>query len=293
MVVCANPLLNLVYRGAIQSGHINRVNEIECHAEGKGVNVARVLSRLGHRVILTGFAGGHSGAWLRDMVKAEGIEDCFIETRAPLRMGFMGGSSDPHHPTSVLPHGFTLTDNECGRLQDRIRTRLNEVQLLIISGSSPDPEKSRLYIDPIRSAREAGIPCWLDAHGTALKTALAEDAIPDLAKPNRDEWSESSLWGRIPELHITDGDQPAEIRLPGSGTFRIHPPQLKQVNPIGSGDCYLAGLAHARMLGYSALESLRWASAAGAANATRADVAMISLAEIKAQFDQVRIESLE
>jgi fructose-1-phosphate kinase PfkB-like protein len=292
LVVCANPLLNLVYRGEVRTGHINRVSNIECHAEGKGVNVARVLSRLGHRVILTGFAGGHSGAWLREIVARDGIEASFIETQAPLRMGFMGGSADPHHPTSVLPYGFPLTDTECQRLQDNIRARLGEVQLVIISGSSPDPEKHWLYIDPIRSAHQAQVPCWLDAHGAALKTALSEGAVPDLAKPNREEWLESTLWGQIPELHITDGDQPAEIRIPGSGAFRVHPPQLNQVNPIGSGDCYVAGLAHARMKGYTLMDSLRWASAAGAANALREDVAMITPAEIEAQLHQVQIASI-
>ena len=291
LVVCANPLLNLVYRGEVRTGQINRVSTIECHAEGKGVNVARVLSRLGHRVILTGFAGGHSGTWLREIVERDGIEASFIQTQAPLRMGFMGGSADPHHPTSVLPYGFPLTDTECQLLQDTIRARLSEVQLVIISGSSPDPEKPRLYIDPIRSAHKAQIPCWLDAHGSALKTALSEGAIPDLAKPNREEWSESTLWGAIPELHITDGDQPAEIRLP-SGAFRVHPPLLNQVNPIGSGDCYVAGLAHARMRGYPLIESLRWAAAAGAANALREDVAMITPEEIEAQRSKVRIESI-
>ena len=61
IVVNTNPLLNLLRRGPIQLGTINRVPNLEAHAEGKGVNVARVLGRLGHRVIVTGFAGGHAG----------------------------------------------------------------------------------------------------------------------------------------------------------------------------------------------------------------------------------------
>jgi fructose-1-phosphate kinase PfkB-like protein len=60
-------------------------------------------------------------------------------------------------------------------------------------------------------------------------------------------------------------------------------------NPVGSGDCYLAALAHARLTGMALTDQLRYAAAAGAANAARIDIARIAPADIRALVDDVQI----
>ena len=40
--------------------------------------------------------------------------------------------------------------------------------------------------------------------------------------------------------------------------FRVTPPRIVELNPIGSGDCYVAALAHARLRGLSLREQLRY-----------------------------------
>lgn len=290
LIINTNPLLNLVHAGSVVPGRINRVASMAMHAEGKGVNVARVLARLGHAVILTGFAGGHSGAWLRDLVRAEGIEDAFVGSAAPVRVGFMASCDQQDHPTTVLPNGFPVTPEECTALSRRVIDLLGRVRLVIISGSVPDPVANSLYAEILALAHAAGIPCWLDAHGLALDRALAGSHPPALAKPNREEYEQSRHWGGVEELHITDGGGPIEVRLRQGDRWRARPPVLQQVNPVGSGDCYVAGLAHGWLHGWSVEQRLRFASAAGAANALRQDVALITRDGIAALLDQVRVE---
>jgi len=293
LVINANPLLNVVYPGTIHTGEINRVPFLEMHAEGKGVNVARVLSRFGHPVTVSGFAGGHSGAWLRDLIRLDSVEDAFIDTRQPLRVGFMGGSSRQDHPTSVLPQGFRVTVEECDQLIHLVRQKLSSHRLMIISGSVPSPEANMLYIKLIKMAQSFDIPCWLDVHGSALDITLGSGIAPDLCKPNLEEWGESTHWGSVPELHITDGSQPVRISSRTEGHWTVAPPNIQQVNPIGCGDCYLAGLAHGWLEGYCMEGRLRIASAAGAANALRTDVAMISPEDVEPLLDQVSIRRIE
>ena len=184
LVINTNPLLNLVHQGPIEIGVINRVPGFTMHAEGKGVNVARVLSRLGQSVTVTGFAGGHSGAWLKDLVREEGITEAFVEPLAPMRVGFMASPSEFAHPTTLLPSGFHVTNEECQQLFDRVDQLLTpEIGLMIISGSVPTPEVAPLYPRLLALAVQHGTPCWLDAHGEGLVQGWAGSTPPSSQNP--------------------------------------------------------------------------------------------------------------
>lgn len=291
LAVNANPLLNLVYAGDFRPGTVNRVAAMTMAAEGKGVNVARVLARHGHAVVLTGFAGGHSGAWLRQLVRAEGIHDAFVETAALLRVGFMAGGAEGH-PTTVFPAGFPVTPADCAALLHQVDGLLGSVRLVIASGSVPDPAAEPLYADLLTLCARRGVPCWLDAYGPAMSRALESAVAPGLVAPNRQEWAQSRGWERVGELHVTDGPAAVEVINRGNGRWRVFPPAIRQVNPVGCGDCYLAGLAHGWLSGLPREGRLRYAAAAGAANALRQDVAMIGPAEVGPLLDQVRVEAL-
>lgn len=292
LVINPNPLLNLVYAGAFTPGAVNRVPAMEMHAEGKGVNVARVLARHDRCVALVGFAGGYSGAWLRNLIRAEGITDACVETAAPVRVGFMASSDAEVHPTTVLPGGFPVTAEECRVLLGQVAGLLDHVRLVIASGSVPDPAADDLYVRLLELCRRRAVPCWLDAYGPAMQQALRGSALPDLCKPNREEFAHSPHWHRAVELHITDGAGAIEIEHQTGGRWRVVPPAIRQVNPIGSGDCYVAGLAHGWLAGMGMGERLRYAAAAGASNALRQDVAMIGPADIVPLVDSVAVERL-
>jgi fructose-1-phosphate kinase PfkB-like protein len=293
LVVNANPLLNLVHRGAYQPGAVNRVAVLEMTAEGKGVNVARVLARHGHAVALTGFAGGHSGRWLRELIRAEGIHDEFVATAAPLRVGFMATAEDQDHPTTVFPNGFPVTPDEYRRLLERIETLCSRARLVIASGSVPDPQTDGLYAELLTACQRRAVTCWVDAYGTAMEHALAGAVAPALAKPNRQEHQPHFRWERVAELHITDGAACIEIQEHGVPRCRVRPPPIAQVNPIGSGDCYLAGLAHGWLQQWELPRRLRYAAAAGSVNAGRTEVALVSAADVERLLEAAAIEWLQ
>lgn len=292
LVINANPLLNLVHAGNFVPGAVNRVPHLAMMAEGKGVNVARILARHGHRVVLTGFAGGHSGAWLRELIRAEDVKDACVETAAPLRVGFMASGPDADHPTTVFPNGFPVTPAECQALLDQVKTLLGSVRLVIASGSVPDPAAEDLYAQVLSLCAERSVPCWVDAYGPCMRRALAGPVAPALAKPNRDELEPSLPWERVDELHITDGGGAIQVIHRHEGRWRVIPPGIRQINPVGSGDCYVAGLAHGWLEGFAFEERLRYAVSAGTANALRQEVAMIASDDVMPLLDRVRLERL-
>lgn len=292
LTVTANTLLDHVAESDLPSGAVSRVAAFTTVAGGKGLNVARVLARHGHRVVACGFAGGACGAALADLVAADGIEPAFTTTLAATRLGFVavhpaGGS------TALLEDGFAVAAKEIGALVQRVRSLLGGCALVVVSGSVPDPACSGLYRLLLDACALVGTPCWIDSYGPVMEEALAHARPPDLVKPNRQEYGRGGRkWVASPEAHITDGGSEIRVRHP-QGRFRVTPPRIKERNAIGSGDCYLAALAHGRLLGWALTDQLRYAAAAGAANAARSDVARIAPADIAALVDGVGVEEVD
>lgn len=287
LVLTPNTLLDHFAVGGFTAGAINRVTHFTPIAGGKGLNVGRVLARHGHRVIACGFAGGDSGERLRDLVAADGLEPAFTRTAARTRLGFC--VANPAGPTSAaVEDGFAVDPAELSQLVRNVQARLIECQLVIASGSVPDRTCQALYRLVLAACAQHGVPCWVDAYGPAMIEALSGGNPPTLCKPNREEYARDRAWLASPEMHLTDGGAAVHVRHP-QGRFRVVPPVITQINPIGSGDCYLAALAHARLTGLPLPEQLRYAAAAGAANAARADVARIGPHDITALADQVSV----
>ena len=164
--------------------------------------------------------------------------------------------------------------------------------LVIVGGSVPDPVANGLYAEICTSCHELAIPIWVDSYGEAMDETLQGAHPPHLAKPNREELASSQAWQRVSELHITDGPQRTERHAP-EGNFELRPPQVEEVNPIGCGDCYLAGLAHGVLSGWEPSQRYAYAAACGAAKAQRWDVAMIDPgSDIDRLADQARVTPL-
>ncbi len=280
ITITANPLLDQLAHVAIAPGKSVRVPAIGFIAGGKGINVARVLSRHGHAVVALGFAGGATGAIYTDLVEADGIETGFTPTKARLRIGWMAVDPDRGGSTAVLEGGFAVRASESADLLRRLRRHLDHADMVIAGGSVPDPSCDDLYRLIASACHRAGVPFWLDAYGEAMERALDGPHPPALVKPNRQEYGRGGRrWAQPAELHLSDGAAEVRVRTP-TGRFRVVPPPVREVNPVGSGDCYLAALAHARLSGADLPAQLRYAAAAGAANAARADIARIGPEDI-------------
>ena len=291
LTITANPLLDHLADAAITAGEVHRVERLAAVAGGKGLNVARVLAAHGHRAIAVFFAGGRHGETLTELVASDGLEPVPVPTAASTRIGFLAVDPDTGSTTSLMEQGFRVTARENGALLSALRRRLAEADLVIASGSVPDPACAALWRMVCDLCAHAGKPCWLDSYGPAMDAALAGPNPPALVKPNRQEYGRGGRrWAAPAELHLSDGAGAVKVRSPQARLVAV-PPRIKERNPIGSGDCYVAGLAHARLSGWPLERQVAWAAAAGAANAARADVARIGPADIAPLVDQVRIES--
>src|SRR3954451_24411287 len=86
-----------------------RATETRVDCGGKGFNVSRMLAALGAESIALGFAGGHTGAMLRDGLAALGIETDFVQIGGETRTNVSIVMTNDGHYVKVNEAGPTIS----------------------------------------------------------------------------------------------------------------------------------------------------------------------------------------
>ena len=68
---------------------------------------------------------------------------------------------------------------------------------------------------------------------------LSGSRLPHLVKPNRQEFNEHPAWLEVEHCHLSDGAAGVRLKT-GERYYRITSEPIVEINPIGSGDCYLS-----------------------------------------------------
>ena len=98
LTVTMNPSIDTRYQlDKLVIDDVNRVTP-EKTAGGKGLNVSRVLLQLGDDVLATGLLGGHMGAYMAELMDADGVKNDFVpiagETRICLNILHEGNQTE-------------------------------------------------------------------------------------------------------------------------------------------------------------------------------------------------------
>ncbi|MBP2000152.1 tagatose 6-phosphate kinase [Paenibacillus shirakamiensis] len=303
-------------------GEVMRVKDFLAMAGGKGINVARVLSQLGHRqVTATGFVAGFNGQFIVQDVQKSGIQSEFVEISGESRLCLNFMNQNDHTSTEIIEAGPEVQLAYENRMKDKIRHLARRDQLLIFSGSIPKGCRPELYLELIDIAKQAGAEVFLDASGQPLLEGMK--AGPHFIKPNEDEirpWlnanefesevpldasthSEESLkkvYGQvlrqlsvtysIPQVIVTLGSRGAIAQIHDT-QYRILTPAVNVLNPVGSGDAFVAGYAYAYTQQLPVEQCLRYATACGSANAMNPAAGFISMDDVRAVLKDIVIES--
>ena len=166
------------------------------------------------------------------------------------------------------------------------RPEVRSDDLLLISGSLPDSVPASVVAEILEIGREAGARTLVDIHSEALRVAYG--SRPWMLKCNRRELLEllgasdidarlgvvelAAEMGRIRDhgievVVVTMGAEGA-LLVDADGAVHAVAPRISEVNPTGSGDLLLAGLAVGIEEGQAPREAIALGVACGTAGAT-------------------------
>lgn len=263
---------------------------------GKGNNVARALNGLGQLARPLTFLGGATGSLCNQLMREDdGLDPIVISSIVQTRTILTVRTGDTSTQTAFFDPDPSITESEASLLLSVTETLLKSgnVRAITLSGSSPSPDTHTVYGDCTRIARTHGVPVLVDTYGPALRHL--GDAVPDVLQLNLKEIA--GLLGRDqnsmtdPEIFqwlsgwisrgtklavVTRGPDPILAATTG-GFFELAPPSLEVVNPIGSGDCFMAGLAFGLIHNMATADHLQFAAACAVANAMVWDAGAITI----------------
>ena len=306
MIIClgATPALQRVMTfERLKFDEVNRASATTASIAGKSINVAKVLSALGERVIAAGFVGGTPGATMRQELDRRGIAHDFIDVAPPTRTCVTVIDRSSGAQTELVEESQPVDPMAYEQLFHRLDALLPGASLLVLSGTLTPGAPMGFYARCTQLAREHRVRTIIDAHGVELIQAIRHGA--NLVKPNRSELARmlevdpadaSALRQaatRLFAFHRTT----AVITLGREGAwafdadqwFTVKIPQVNAVNAIGSGDSVAAGLAAALSRRQSFEGALRLGMACGVANALTELAGEVRPADVQAILPQIQI----
>lgn len=289
----------------IVKGEVVRAKKVQNTAGGKGLNVSRVIRLLGEEVTATGFLGGHSGNFISDKLLELKIKDKFVRVKGETRSCLAIITKDLAQ-TEILEPGPIVEEDEIQRWRETYDEILDNTSIVCASGSLPKGMMSSTYKEIIEKANLKSVKFLLDTSGEALVKGI--QGKPFFIKPNIDEIkmitgesinSDSDIVKIIDKIHgrgvefifVSLGSKGSLVGYKGK-KYRVQVPKVKAINPVGSGDSTVAGVAVALHRGYNIEDTIVFASACGTANAMEEQTGYVNLDIVNKIKTEIKINML-
>lgn len=270
------------YLPEFRTGGLNRSEKVHYYPGGKGINVSRVLKRLGVDSIAYGFAGGFTGQFIQDFLAAEDVRTDFIDTGQVSRINIKIKAAEE---TELNGPGPELNTSHLQELKEKVEN-IKPGDWFVLSGSIPDSLPISYFKSLGDILLRQDVRFVLDTSGKALTELI--NSRPFLIKPNMEEL------GELFQTTIKDKEHAAEcaFQLTAKGVANVivsmgadgallvdreaayfaEAPTGKMVNTVGAGDSLVSGFIGALSKGSSKTEAFRYGIASGSATAFSDDL---------------------
>lgn len=250
--VTLNPSIDYIVRVTdIELGQLNRADSQDKYPGGKGINVSRILQRLGTPTTSLGFIGGFTGDFIQKTLQNEGIICDFTTIKSDTRINIKLKATSETEINGQGPH---LNTQDIHDLKEKL-SRIQAGDIVVLAGSLPTQLPIDFYNQLIEIIKEKQADFVIDTTGDSLLKALVHQ--PLLIKPNHHELAEifqtqfTSVTDILPygqklldmgaqNVLVSMGKDGA-LLFTSDGNYRSTPIEGTLKNSVGAGDSMVAG----------------------------------------------------
>lgn len=299
--VTLNPSIDYIVRlDKVLIGSVNRMDSDDKFAGGKGINVSRVLKRLGIENTATGFIGGFTGKFITDTLEEEGISSHFVEVEQDTRINV---KIKADAETEINGPGPEISSQKLEELE-KFLSSLTSGDTVVFAGSSPKNLGNIVYKELIGLTRKTGAQVVCDFEGQTLLDSLEFE--PLLVKPNNHELGD--IFGiKLESLDqiesyarqiLNKGAQHVIISMASDGALLVtrdgayfaKPIKGNVKNSVGAGDSMVAGFTGEFVRSGDVIQAFKWGVACGTATTFSDDLATADY--IKEIYEKVEVEKI-
>ena len=280
LTITLNPALDVLTTiDRVSDTHKMRCGPVLKHPGGGGVNVARVLHRLGASCVAVYLAGGVTGERHHQLMRDEKVRCHLVPIAQETRESFSAHELSTGHDFRFVLPGPEVAAAEYDACFDFVAHHMPQ-QFLVISGGLAPGIPTDFYARLTALAKSKGVRVVLDTNGPALHAALKEGVF--LFKPSLRELREltgqdlpdPASWKAAAQQLIRDGKSDVvAVSLGEDGAMLVtatqawYAPSLKVAvqTTIGAGDSFVGGMVWALSQGEGLEKAFQAGMAAAAA----------------------------
>ncbi|AQR95787.1 1-phosphofructokinase [Clostridium saccharoperbutylacetonicum] len=278
--ITLNPSLDYIVKvDSFKVDKLNRTEEEQIYAGGKGINVSIVLTNLGVENKALGYVAGFTGDEILRQVKNHDVDCDFIKLENGISRINVKLKSDGE--TEINGSGPEITEDNLKALFEKL-SHLEKGDYLVLSGSIPGSVPDDIYEKIMSRLLEKGVEFVVDATKDLLLKVLKYK--PFFIKPNHHELAEMfdvtlesdddiiKYGKKLQEMGAKNvlismaGD--GAILLPENGNpIKREVPKGTLRNSVGAGDSMVAGFICGYLKNNDINEAFKMGIATGSASA--------------------------
>ncbi len=294
LILTLNPLLEFRYTLPVfHPKHNNRNASFTNVVGGKGINVSRQLKILGVDSFNFLFAGSLYGKKIKELLEQESLKSTTVRTKHDNRTASVIIETGEQAVSTVFAENQPILDSEAAEYIEKLDKMIQNCEILICSGSSPNPACDGIFPAALKLAREYDKIAVLDTYGTHFQACLEQsptivhNTLAEIQTPTGGPVQSTEEITAYLQYLYEQGVKQAFLTN-GSESFyastfdyfyKVTPPAIEEFDPTGSGDAFTAGIIYCHFYDLTFDQALRLAAGLGAANAASDQVCKVSQEE--------------
>ncbi len=295
-----------IWMNDFQLNAVNRAQEMQIEASGKGVNVASFLADSDIATSVTGYLGQDNVDLFEQFFASKHIDDRFIRIPGRTRINVKIVDDTNKQSTDLNLPGLTPPQEALKVLLGTLEHLITSCDWFVLSGSLPPDAPTTSYATIISYLKQQRKHIILDTSGEALREGML--AGPTVMKPNIEELqylvghslldqtaihiSARHLLNESVQLVVVSMGERGALFVDSDSAVFAAPPNLRVTRTAGAGDAMVAGLVVGQIQGLSLFDCAKLATAFSMGAITRTSSHLPSREMLQSYAERVSIQIL-